>query len=323
MNRLCSRLGIELPLVQAPTGSVAGPELAAAVSAAGGLGGLGLTWTSSEDAAARIRDVRGRTDRPFLVNFVLSFEPRGLSSVLEAGAPVVTFSWGQPDRYVEQCRQAGAMVGVQVANADGARRASDLGADFLVCQGLEAGGHVQATLPLRLALEQVLAAAPSTPVVAAGGIADAADIARVMLWGADAAMLGTRFVATVESRAHAAYKERLIAAASTETALTVCFDGGWPHAPHRVLRNATLEAWEAAGCPPPGARPGEGEAVAYSTTGEPIPRYEDAAPRQGMTGAVEEMALYAGMGVEGVTDLPPAGELVRRLWAETDALLNP
>lgn len=317
MNRLCELLGIDLPIFQAPTASIAGPELAAAVSGAGGLGAMGLTWTPPDIAAQHVRQVRAATERPFLVNFALAFEPVSLRAALEAGAPIVTFSWGDPQLYVQTVRDAGALFGVQVANAAGARRALALGADFLLCQGVEAGGHVQSTTALLALLPEALAAVgDSAPVVAAGGLADGAGVARVLQMGAQGAMLGTRFVATRESRAHPAYKRALAEAAADRTALTICFDGGWPHAPHRVLRNTTLEAWEAAGCPPPRRRPGEGEAVAYSASGEPIYRYEDTAPREGHTGNVEAMALYAGTGVGKIADIPSAAELVRRLWAE-------
>lgn len=326
-DRLLRALGIVIPILQAPTGSVAGPELAAAVSRAGGLGGMGLTWAAPEDAAAAVRQVRKAigADRPFLVNYALSFAPVTLPLVLECGAPVVAFSWGDAAPHARRVHEAGAKVVVQVANAHGARRALDAGADALICQGVEAGGHVQSTT----ALDDLLAAALTeaggrAPVVAAGGLATGADIARVLRLGADGAMLGTRFVATRESRAHPAYKARLCAAAGAgETALTICFDGGWPHAPHRVLRNPTLDAWEAAGCPPPNARPGEGEAIARAASGESILRYEDTAPRADMTGDVEAMALYAGTGVGRIADVPPAGDLLRRLWAEAQAALAP
>lgn len=137
--------------------------------------------------------------------------------------------------------------------------------------------------------------------------------------GAAGAMLGTRFVATQESRAHSAYKQALIEADATDTALTVCFDGGWSYAAHRVLRNPTLENWEAAFCPPSGQRPGEGDVVAWTQTGEAILRYEDTAPRDAMTGNVLDMCLYAGTSCAVVEDVPPVAQLVRRLWAEYQA----
>ena len=319
MNNLCRLLGIDIPILAAPTGSIAGPELAAAVSAAGGLGAMGLTWTSPEIAAGWVRQVKVQTCRPFQVNFALAFSPVALDEILDAGAPVITFSWGDPAPYMERVRAAGAKIGIQVTNALGARRAIDLGADFLICQGIEAGGHVQSSTSLADLLPTVVAEAGDLPVAAAGGIAASTSIAQVLSLGAQGAVLGTRFVATQESRAHDDYKQRLLAAASGQTALTSCFDIGWPQAQHGVLRNSTLETWEAYGCPPHGQRPGEGNEVAYTASGEPILRYEDTAPQQGMTGDIEAMCLYAGRGVGAINDLPKAGELVRRLWADASA----
>jgi len=304
------------PIWQAPTGSIAGPELAASVSSAGGMGAMALTWTSPEQAVAQIRQVRAQTARPFQVNFALAFPPHALPASLEAGAPIVTFSWGDPSPYLAQIHAAGAKVGVQVTNVEGARRMVGLGADFLICQGFEAGGHVQSTQSLFLLLPQIVAVAEELPVVAAGGIGDGKGIAQALRLGAAAAMLGTRFVATQESRAHPDYKARLVAAQAEATALTVCFDGDWPYAAHRVLRNSTLEAWEAAGSPPVGARPGEGEVVGTNAAGEPILRYADTAPRQGFAGDTPAMCLYAGTGCHAIHDVPSATDLLPRLWQE-------
>ena len=317
-TRLQDLLGLRFPVCQAPTGSIAGPELAAAVSGAGALGAMALTWASPEVASELIRRVREVTAAPFQVNYALYKPPASLEAALDAGVPVVTFSWGDPAPYLAQVRAAGVRCGVQVANAAGARRAVDLGADFLVCQGIEAGGHVQSTTPLEDLLPRVLEAAQGIPVVASGGIGDGAGIARVLALGADAVMLGTRFVATRESGAHPAYKERLTQASAGETALTVCFDGDWPYAAHRVLRNSTLDGWEASGCLPKGRRPGEGETVARTAGGEPIQRYDDTAPRLGMSGDVLDMALYAGTSSAVIRDIPPAADLVARLWEECE-----
>lgn len=282
---------------------------------------MGLTWTESETAAAYVRQVRDAlpADAPFQVNFALHFPPHALDAALDAGTPVVTFSWGDPAPHVARVRAAGARIGVQVTNPAGAKRAAEeLGADFLICQGVEAGGHVQASASLWDVLARVVEAAGTVPVVAAGGIADGMGVARALALGAAGAALGTRFVATRESRAHPEYKAALVAAAGAgDTVLTLCFDGGWSQAAHRVLRNATLEAWEAYGCPAPGPqRPGEGEVLARAASSEPILRYADTAPRAGMTGRIAEMCLYAGTGVGAVTGIPPAAEVVARLAAE-------
>jgi nitronate monooxygenase len=267
-----------------------------------------------------VREVRERTDRPFQVNFALHFSPLALEAVLAAGAPVITFSWGDPTPYISLVRAAGARVGIQVTSPEGARRMAALYPDFLICQGVEAGGHVQSTTPLWDLLPRVVESAGEIPVVAAGGIADGAGIVKALRLGASAALLGTRFVATVESRAHPDYKAELVRATAADTALTVCFDGGWPYATHRVLRNTTLETWEAAGSPAVGRRPGEGDIVAYTASGEPIYRYEDIGPRIGMTGDIAAMCLYAGTSCAGITDIPTAAEVVARLEREIAAL---
>jgi nitronate monooxygenase len=307
---------LRYPIWQAPTGSIAGPELAAAVSKAGGMGAMGLTWTMPEVAAEQVNQVRKLTENPFFVNFALAFPPLALDATLEAGAPIVTFSWGDPEPYLPKVRAAGAKVGIQVTNVAGAQRAIAQGADFLVCQGIEAGGHVQSTRSLWELLPRMVEAASGVPVIAAGGIAQGKEIAKVLSLGAKGAILGTRFVATQESRAHPDYKRLLVEAIGETTALTICFEGGWPYSASRVLRNSTLEAWEAAGSPPIGSRPGEGETVAATANGEAILRYTAAFPQQGFTGNIEAMCLYAGTGCSAIADIPSAGELVERLWRD-------
>ena len=320
--RFRAAFGLRVPIVQAPTGSIAGPELAIAVAEAGGMGALALTWTEPEQAAQYVQQVLQATKGAFLVNFALAFAPRCLNAVLEAGANIVSFSWGDPTPFLPQVRQFGAKWGVQVTNVAGAKRALELGASFLICQGIEAGGHVQSTTALYDLLPRIVEIAESAggvPVLAAGGLATGSDIAQVLRMGAGGAVLGTRFVATQESRAHDIYKQMLVQAKSGETALTVCFDGGWPQAMHRVLRNTTLEKWEAAGSPASGQRPGENEKVGATANGEPILRYEDTAPRQGFTGDMEAMCLYAGTGCGQINAVLTVSELMRQLWAECAA----
>ena len=311
-----AEFGLRYPIVQAPTGSIAGPQLATAVCETGAMGAMALTWTEPGAAAELVREVLDRTVTPFLVNFALAFPPSSLPAALKAGAPIVTFSWGDPSDYVALVRSFGARLGIQVTNAEGVRNARRHRPDLLDCQGTEAGGHVQATRGLETVLPEVLAAADGVPVIAAGGIGDGAAMARALRMGASAVMLGTRFVATQESSAHSEYKRLLVQATTDDTALTVCFDGGWPYAAHRVLRNSTLEVWEGAGCPPSGQRPGEGERVATTAAGEPILRYEDTAPRDGFRGDIAAMCCYAGTSCASIHDLPSASDLVPRLWKE-------
>jgi nitronate monooxygenase len=315
---LMKTFGLKYPIFQSGMGLIAGPELAIAVSAAGGLGSLGQSGVGAATTGPRIAQVKAATDRPFAVNYLLRSEPATLQLALDAGAPVVQFSWGLPSKEaVAAIRRAGAKLGIQVGTAEGAARAVDLGADYLICQGTAAGGHVQANTPLEENLPQVLEAAKTTPVLAAGGIATGAAIRRALVAGASGVFIGTRFVATREAFAHAEYKAALVRAAAADSVLSVCFQDGWTNAPHGALRNQTMKMWEAEGCPPPGRRPGEGDVLAVSAAGNKRVRYSTAMPLQGDAGdRIGEMCMYAGRSAGDVHDVPGAGELVERLWRE-------
>ena len=302
-------------IVQAPIGGCAGPELVGAVAAAGGLGLFACTWSDAETIAREVDEARAFGDGLIGGNVVLRFDiDAQLDALLAARVPVVSFSWGHPGaERITRCHEAGALVVVQVGTASAVPALLADGVDALIAQGVEAGGHVQSTTPLVRLLDDVLAVAGDAPVIAAGGLATAGDVAEVVAAGAAGAMLGTRFVATRESRAHPRYKERLLAAEADDTALTLAFDGTWPFGPHRVLRTTTLDMWEAAGCPWPGGRPGEGDEVVRLAGGGVLPRYDDAPPLVGDDGDIDAACLYAGTGVGAIRDLPAAGELVRSL----------
>jgi NAD(P)H-dependent flavin oxidoreductase YrpB (nitropropane dioxygenase family) len=319
---LCDRLGIELPVIQAPMGGAAGPALAAAVSNAGGLGMLPLSWLPPAAMQAAIRETRVLTDKPFGVNLVLAFpQDERFEICLQEAVPVISFFWGDPAPFVSRAHAAGAVVSSTVASAAQAREAAAAGVDVVVAQGWEAGGHVLgevATLPLTRA---VVKAVSPLPVVAAGGISDGAGLAAVLALGAGGAWIGTRFLATSEARVHPHYLARLLAADEASTQHTGLFDVGWPDAPHRVLRNATIAAWEAAGRPAPGARPGEGEAAAQGPRGA-VPRYASATPSPEMTGDIEALSMWAGQGVAGVAEVKPAAVVVAEIVEEARQVLR-
>lgn len=311
--------GLTVPILQAPIGGAASPDLVKAVGQAGALGSLALTWTAFDESAEQIAALNAG-GLGYFVNFVLRFGTAAPRAALLHRPPCITLSWGCDADTIALAHQHGVRVGVQVGSAAGAAAAIAAGADFVIAQGFEAGGHVQSTTPLERLLPAVLAIAGSVPVVAAGGIARAEDIAACLKQGAQAVMLGTRFVATRESLAHDGYKQALVAAAAGDTSFTLCFDLTWPFALHRVLRNPTLEAWEAAGQPAPPFRPGEGE-VLFHQNGNPVLRYSDEPPQIGAVGPVGDGCLYAGSGVQFIDRIEPAGSLVNRLWAETQRLL--
>lgn len=313
---LLALTGQTIPIMQAPIGSAAAVALAGAVSRAGGLGGVGLTWSDPEDSRAIVKSLRAAASgHPVYGNFVLHFPCEGFDAALDAGLALVTLSFGIDAARVARAHRAGARVGIMVGSGPGARMALDAGADFLIAQGLEAGGHVQSTTQGADLLPAVLAEAGTVPVLAAGGIATVAGIAQTIAAGAAGAVLGTRFVATVEAGYHDAYKTALIAASGTDTVLTNCFDIGWPYAMHRVLRNDTFTAWEAAGCPQAPNRPGEGDIVFRNGT-EAVPRYGDMPPLPEAVGSLMSAALYAGTGVGDIRSVEPAADLVARFAAE-------
>jgi nitronate monooxygenase len=316
-DAFCKKMGLRFPIVQAGMGGTDLRSLAIAVCEGGGMGALGLTWATQEDVSTYVRDVRAATDAPFCVNYVLSFPPNTLITALEAGAPVVAFSWGIPSAdQVSLVRSFGARVGIQVSNIEGARQALAVGADYISVQGTEAGGHVQAAASWRKRLGSILKETGDTPVLVAGGLGDGRALRGALEAGAWGGVFGTRFIATEEARYQRAYKERLVQATGDDTALTVCFDGGWPNAMHRVLQNHTFRTWEAGGSQPEGLRPGEGDVVGM-VGDEPLHRYSIFPANEGMpANACSNLALYAGLSVDQIQDIPSARELVARLWKE-------
>ena len=168
-----------------------------------------------------------------------------------------------------------------------------------------------ATLPL---VPAVVDAVAPVPVIAAGGIGDTRGVAAVLALGAQAAWLGTRFLLAQEMPIHEEYRRRVADAAETDTRWYAnLYEVGWPDAPNRSLRNSTAEAWEAAGRPPPGSRPGEGDVIAHFASGEAILRYEPAAPMVGTTGDIEAISLWAGQSVALARKPQPAAEIVAEL----------
>ena len=206
---------------------------------------------------------------------------------------------------------------MQVGTVDGAKQAISKGADFVICQGVEAGGHVQSTTKLSNLLPRVLDCANGVPIIAAGGLADKEDVDWAIHNGAAAVMLGTRFVATRESNAHSLYKEAILAATGADTVSTTCFDGGWPNATHRVIRNKLFSSWESAGCPQPGGRPGENQLLTTSSTGREIKKYAFSNPMKRFSiSDVSDWCLYAGLGCDKIDDVPSVADLIHRLWSE-------
>jgi nitronate monooxygenase len=322
---LCNMLGIEHPIIAAPMGpDLTGPELVAAVSNAGGLGILQAQFCPPPLFREEIRRVRALTDKPFGVNLLLQFPADDHVAVcLEERVPVLSFFWGDPTPYVERAHAAGVKVFHQVGTVADARRAADAGVDVIIAQGVEAGGHVVGEVSTLALVPRVVDAVAPRPVAAAGGIGDARGVVAVLALGAQAAVLGTRFLASAESRAHPHYKQKLLAANEGDTVRTTLFGHGWPNAPHRTLRTEFVQQWLGQEARGQESRPDEPAVGQTVIAGQPMPvlRFMGFPPNSDASGDIDSIDLLAGQGVGLVREIKPAGQIVRDLVEEARQII--
>ncbi len=310
---LCDRLGIRVPIVGAGMAGSAGPELAAAVSEAGGLGSIGgATGRGSVDRLrAHLALCRSLTSAPFAVNFIahaLPDPPSALDVCVEAGVPVVTLSFTDPSPYVARLHDAGVTVMHQAQTMRDAERALAAGVDVLIAQGGEAGGHTGQIGTLAF-VPQVVAIAGQTPVLAAGGIATGRGLAAALALGAQGAVLGTALLAAEEVRQPwPLHRERLLAAGADDTVWTavhdIAIDMAWPDGVQgRTVRTPFNERWHGR---EDALRRGRAGAI-----GEPGPG-DDRDPTP----------AYAGQIVGLVHEVRPAARIVEGIVAEAEAVLR-
>ncbi len=309
-NRVTALLGIEHPVLLAPMDGVSDGRLAAAVSHAGGLGLLGGgygdgDWMRREwDRAGNARIGCG------FITWSLAKNPALLDGALARKPAAVMLSFGDPAPFAPAIRAAGAVLICQVQTPEHARSAVAAGADLLVAQGTEAGGHGM-SLPLNTLLPLVAAAFPGIPVVAAGGIADGRGMAAAMMLGAEGVLMGTRFYATEEAGAHAEAKRRVVAAGPGDTVRSIVFDiarkNVWPDGyTGRVLRNATSARWA-------------GQEAAMLEQQEAVAaEYAAAKARDDFDVA----AVIAGEAAALIDDIPSAAAVVERVMAEAEAAIG-
>jgi len=322
-TRICDLFGIEYPIISAGMGGIALGELAAAVSEAGGLGTIGLAAFGREGIHNEIAAARARTSKPIAVNLLVPFLRAGIvEAVAQSPIQAVTFFWGDAREHagsIASLHRAGIKVIWQCGGADEARWGVDAGADAIMAQGIEAGGHVRGEITTLALIPEVRDAIGDAPLIAAGGIADGRGLAAALALGADGAVFGTRFLASEEAAAHPLYKRRIVEARAGDTVHTTLFDVGWPNAPHRVLRTKVFEEWERAGRPESGKRPGEGETIGRSLRADaeiPLVSYTVMPPADYIEGDFERMPFYAGQSCGAVRGIAPAGEIVRQIAAE-------
>jgi NAD(P)H-dependent flavin oxidoreductase YrpB (nitropropane dioxygenase family) len=310
MSRLqtavCDLLAIQLPILQAGMSTYTTPELVAAVSNAGGLGIIGGLFREPDEIREEIRKVRELTSRPFGVNHVISqINAAAIDVTLELRVPVLSLSWGRAAELVSRAHKAGIKVIHQVNSPEEAGQVASDGADVIVAQGTEGGGHVggMSTLPL---VPQVVDVVNGVPVLAAGGIADGRGLAAVLMLGAQGALIGTRFLATPEASGRGHSKDVILNALGSQTVASKFFDDvlgiRWPGALLRSVRNPLLDRW---------AQRQQDWALAADQI---RPSLEAAIAAGDFVIAGESAGL--------IHDIVPAGELVQRIAREAEAILG-
>lgn len=316
-NALNTMLGLDVPIVQAPIGPAATPALVNAVASSGGLGMFAGSALGPEQLKAALSEISPANLRRCGVNIINAMPGDTLLKVaLDAGVHIISFFWGIQADLIKHAKAAGAIVMQTIGSPGEVKPAIDAGADILVAQGWEAGGHVWGKTSTLALVPACAALAGQTPVIAAGGIANNATFKAALAMGAAGVWMGTRFLASEESGAHDHYKERLVDAGAADTYHGVLYDVGWPDAPARSLANSTLKTWQQAGCPEGAARPGSADIVARDGSGKPLPRYFVDIPTQKTTGDVEAMAQYAGQSVAQITNVLPASDIIKQIIVE-------
>jgi len=323
---LCHMLGIEYPIVASPMGpDLTGPEMVAAVSNAGGLGILQAQFCAPPLLREQIHQVRALTGKPFGVNLLLHFPAEDHVAVcLEERVPVLSLFSGDPTPYVEPAHAAGVKVFHQVGSVPEAQRATAASVDVVIAQGVEAGGHVAGEVSTLALVPRIVDAVAPRPIAAAGGIADGRGVVAVLALGAQAAVLGTRFLASSESRAHPHYRQMVLEAGEGDAVRTILFGYGWPNAPHRTLRTAFVRQW--LGQEERGQESRSDEPVVGRTVigGQPMPvlRFMGFPPNSEATGNIDSMDLLAGQSVGLIHEVKPAGQIVYELVAEAGQIIS-
>jgi nitronate monooxygenase len=315
-TRITEMFGVDYPIMSAPMAMHSGGRLAAAVSKAGGIGSFGAIHLSKgpDWLLGEIDHIRSQTDRPFGVGFITNFIPmfQGLfDATIEAKPPIVALSFGDPAPYIERAKAAGARVMCQVQTFAAAEAAVAAGADVLVAQGNEAGGHT-GTMNLLPFLVRLLEAFPDTPVMAAGGISTGRALAAVLAAGADGAWAGTAFLASPEAvEIREGHKQKVIESDGEDTVFTEIFDklsgAPWPAGiGGRVWKNRLVEEWTGRERELPANR----EAIAA--------QYMAAADNSD----ANVLDLYMGQGAAAVTAVRPAADVLRDICDSAEQILR-
>ena len=311
MSRLhtpvCDLLGIEFPIFQGGMATHTSAELVAAVSNAGGLGIIGALGRNRDDLRDEIRRVRNLTSKPFGVNHVVCrIDDACVELTLAQRVPVISLSWGRAAELTARAHEAGLKVVHQVTTPEEAGGVAAEGADVVIAQGAEGGGHVGTSMSTMALVPQAVDLVRPVPVMAAGGIADGRGLAAAIMLGAQGVLMGTRFLATVECHGRGHSKDLLLNSLGSQTLASKFYDDIlgilWPGSVVRAIKNPILEEWA--------RRPDE-----WAKEAEGLRPALQAAVNQGDF-------VLAGESVGLVHEILPAAEVVKRIAAEAEALLG-
>ena len=325
INEMCRKLGCRYPILQAGMGGVARADLVAAVAAAGGFGFLGMVREAPQFIEQQIHAVRTKTAAPFGVNLIpAATAPKlfdeELAVCLENRVDAMCFFWDVSQVAIEKAKAAGAVVLYQVGNVKDAIAAAKAGADIIIAQGAEAGGHVHGQTS-SLVLVQKIVKSVRCPVVASGGFSTGTSLVAALALGAAGIHCGTAFLATRESFANAYHKDRVVRAAHDDTIHTDLYSVNWPvGAPVRVLQNSETRKL---GANRFGHVPGSaGNEIVGDEEGRPIRRFSTDSPLRNTRGDLERMALFAGQVAGLIDNVPAARELISEIIADAGDVLS-
>jgi len=306
-------MGIDHPIALAGMGGHTSPELVAAVSNAGGLGIYGASSDTPERLAEQVAAIRQKTQKPFGLNLLLAFaEDVEIRAALDARPAVLSTAWPRDEQDLaaifRSAHEAGVKVLHMVPSASDAIKAAEAGADVIIAQGTDGGGHI-GLIGTVVVVPQVVRAVSPTPVLAAGGISDGAGLAAALALGAEGVLIGTRFIATTEAPVHDAVKQAILDSDGTDTIVTdvgdILMGGDWPGAYARVARNRLIERWL--------GRPSE----VRRHREELLADMFEARKR----GEVDESLLYWGQGAGLVDQITSAGEVVTKIVGEAETII--
>lgn len=325
-TNLCKAYGFSVPIVSAGMAFVANADLAIAVSKSGGLGQMSGSGFPVDYLRSEIKRIKSELGiKPFAINFLPRFiQLEHIEVCISESVPLVVFFWDEvPAQYLERLKANQIKVWIQVGSIQEAIQAKAAGADALIVQGVEAGGHNRSTASAFSLLPNIKKALPHLPLIVAGGIADGQGLAAALTMGAEAVSIGTRFIASSESNAHPEYKNRIVKAEVHDTVRHNIFGYDFPDATVRGIRNKIVAEFEGKDYPAPYANknPDTFPIIGQSTMG-PIRRFSGVLPTPDTKGDFEQMSLLAGESVGLIKDIQPVAEIINLMITEARKYLT-